>query len=345
MKYITRDMPQYKANLHSHSCLSDGTLTPEQMAEEYKKRGYSILAITDHEAPYDHTDLSSENFLMLTGWEAYIRPNAECRTEYFGPEIHMNLLAREPHITTYVAYDPNFCKYMPHELAEALPQAGTGLGARKYSPDYINAFIAAAREAGYLVTYNHPVWSMEEPERILQYDGWFSLEVFNSGCTVISGHEQNLALYERLMRHGKFPFVHGADDNHNKKPLDDFLSDSFRSWTMVLAEDLSYPSVIRALEEGRFYASTGPEIREFTIEGTHVHMEFTPAQRVVLCMSEKKCLNAYRSDGGEITSADFEIPDYAPWFFLTVTDARGREAVTHSFTREQLDLGAPSELL
>ena len=33
IKYITREMPQYKANLHSHSTLSDGNLTPEEMKE------------------------------------------------------------------------------------------------------------------------------------------------------------------------------------------------------------------------------------------------------------------------------------------------------------------------
>ena len=34
----------YKANLHCHTTLSDGKLTPEQVKEEYMKRGYSIVA-------------------------------------------------------------------------------------------------------------------------------------------------------------------------------------------------------------------------------------------------------------------------------------------------------------
>ena len=45
IKYITKDMPQYKANLHSHSNLSDGELTPEQLKEAYKSHGYSILSM------------------------------------------------------------------------------------------------------------------------------------------------------------------------------------------------------------------------------------------------------------------------------------------------------------
>ena len=39
--------------------------------------------------------------------------------------------------------------------AEALAQAGAR-EPRRYTPAYINAFIEAARGAGYLVSYNHP---------------------------------------------------------------------------------------------------------------------------------------------------------------------------------------------
>ena len=218
MQFISPGLPQFKANLHSHSNLSDGRLTPESMAEAYQARGYSVLAITDHEAPYDHSRLSTPDFLMLTGYEAYIRPSASCQLDPYGPEIHLNLLAKEPHNTTFVAYDPNFCKYMPHELAESRAQAGS-IGPRRYDREYIRRFIQEALQAGYLVTYNHPNWSMEEPEEILHYDGFFSLELFNTGSMMINGHESNLGLYDRLLRHGRFPYVHGADDNHTGAKL------------------------------------------------------------------------------------------------------------------------------
>ena len=48
IEFIRCGAPQYKANLHSHSTLSDGCLTPEEMAAAYREQGYSILAITDH---------------------------------------------------------------------------------------------------------------------------------------------------------------------------------------------------------------------------------------------------------------------------------------------------------
>ena len=154
---------------------------------------------------------------------------------------------------------------MPLEVAEHQREHKGDLGPRKYSREYIQRFIDTARASGYLVTYNHPCWSMEAEEDTLSYDGCFSLEVFNTGSEKISGYECNMALYDKFLRKGKFLYVHGADDNHNKAPFGDLMCDSFGSWTQILAEELTYPAVIRALEEGRFYATTGPEITGVTM--------------------------------------------------------------------------------
>lgn len=332
MYQITPDLPQFKANLHSHSNLSDGKLSPEAMAEAYKSRGYSVLAITDHEAPYDHTHLSTPDFLMLTGYEAYIRPSPNCQLDVYRPEIHLNLLAKEPHNTCFIAYDPNFCKYMPHALAESRAQAGN-IGPRRYEREYIQRFIQEAKNAGYLVTYNHPNWSMEEPEEILHYDGFFSLEIFNTGSMVINGHENNLGLYDRLLRHGKFPYVHGADDNHNKQPFDDPRCDSFGAWTMIIAPELSYPAIIQALELGNFYASTGPEIRELHFRKGHVTLRCSAARRITMHMSPKRSQNVCARPGETLEFAEFDIPDSAPYVYFSVFGPDGTEAHTRAYTR------------
>jgi hypothetical protein len=38
----------HKANFHTHTTVSDGHLSPMEVVDEYQRRGYSILAITDH---------------------------------------------------------------------------------------------------------------------------------------------------------------------------------------------------------------------------------------------------------------------------------------------------------
>ena len=39
----------HKANLHCHTTISDGELTPEEIKEAYKGQGYSILALAAYE--------------------------------------------------------------------------------------------------------------------------------------------------------------------------------------------------------------------------------------------------------------------------------------------------------
>ena len=48
-KYLLpKDGTFYKANLHCHSTVSDGALTPEELKKAYMAEGYSIIAYTDH---------------------------------------------------------------------------------------------------------------------------------------------------------------------------------------------------------------------------------------------------------------------------------------------------------
>ena len=41
MEFILPGAPQFKANLHCHSNLSDGRLTPEELVRAYRGQGYS----------------------------------------------------------------------------------------------------------------------------------------------------------------------------------------------------------------------------------------------------------------------------------------------------------------
>ena len=59
MKHLLPAVPRYfKANLHTHSTISDGKLTPEQVKELYRSKGYQILAITDHNIIADHSAMT-----------------------------------------------------------------------------------------------------------------------------------------------------------------------------------------------------------------------------------------------------------------------------------------------
>ena len=70
----------YKGNMHCHSNLSDGSFSPEELKEIYKDRGYSFLAITDHEFFVNHKDLDDENFITITSAEYAIKQFADQST-------------------------------------------------------------------------------------------------------------------------------------------------------------------------------------------------------------------------------------------------------------------------
>ncbi len=74
MKFVNPfDLPGrwYKANLHCHTTLSDGEFSPEVRVEQYKAKGYDILALTDHSKTNAAKELSSDDFLVLCGAELH----------------------------------------------------------------------------------------------------------------------------------------------------------------------------------------------------------------------------------------------------------------------------------
>ena len=331
---ISKNRKQYKANLHSHSNLSDGFLSPEEMRDAYANRGYSVLCVSDHEFPCDHSDLTTPDMLMLTGYEVYIRNNPEGVMKAYEPEVHLNLFAKDPRNEKYISYDYPYAKYIRRQEGklEALEKAGKE-GPRLYSREYINGFIKDAQDNGYLVSYNHPVWSLEEEADVLAYDGFFSLEICNYGSYKGNGLDYNTALYMRMLRRGKKVFVHAGDDNHNKKGG---FGDSFGAWTMIEADSLTYENIIAAMEKGDTYASTGPEIYELSYEDGSVSIECSPAKKIFLYNGSKRFPHTLAPEGESITSATFKLDEEAKFFFISVVDEKGGIATTRGYLREEL---------
>jgi len=325
MDFILPSMPQYAANLHCHTTLSDGQFSPEEVIAAHKENGYQILAITDHEVPCDHTARSTEDFLLLTAYEAHIRPVGNYLDRY-NSEIHLNLFAKDPHNVTHIGFDPSFCR--DPNPAKDVPHAAP-FGPRQYTPAYIQEFINSAVAHGYLVSHNHPAWSLETPEDVLRYDNCFSLEVMNGGSMLGCHFEEgySMGVYDISLRKGKRWFLHAGDDNH-RAACKNYAK------TMILAEDLTYPAVIKALEEGKFYATNGPIIHRLQIEKGHVTVECSDAEYIVMQMSPKLRRAAQSEDGKPINRAEFDIPDNAPYVYFTIIGMDGSRAHVHAFFRE-----------
>ena len=341
LEIIKRGAPQFKANLHSHSTLSDGHLTPEEMKALYKNHGYSVLAITDHELPFDHSALSDDDFIMLTGYEIYIRGNDEKKYDKLGPEIHFNLYARDMHNTDYIGYDDDYCHYIKDpEKRAALVKIGT-TRSRTYTPEYVNEVVATANANGYICSYNHPYWSMEDWSRIEQYEGFFSMEMCNYNSHVENGLEHNGQLYEFLLRRGKRMFCHSGDDNHNSYPVGHPLCDSLGAFTYIIPDEFSYSGIFEALEKGDFYSSMGPEIKELYIKDGVAHIETSPARQIIMHYGGKRPPTVRAEEGKTVSSADFIINPRAPFVRFSVIDREGRSADTRGIFRDEFDAEMP----
>ncbi len=338
MKYlISPHKKQFKANLHSHSNLSDGKLSPEEMKAVYRRNGYDILAITDHEAPKNHSHMSEPDFLMLTGYEGYVRKSADCSPTRYDAEIHVNFLAKDPENVSFVCYNPQCCKYLTKEQQAALHKVGSQKP-REYSVEYINEYIRTGVENGYLVTYNHPVWSMESEADILAYEGYFSFEMCNYGTYVMGHEEHNGTLYNRMLSDGKRVFCHGSDDNHNKHPEGSHDWDSCGAWTMIMADELSYGKVIDALEKGEMYSSMGPVFKEVSFDGETVHVECSEVEGIFVFAGSKAVKHVWAEKGETITGADIKIDPKSRYIRVSIKDKNGKYADTRGFFRDELGL-------
>lgn len=331
---ISPDKKQYKANLHCHSVLSDGCRTPEELKAMYKSRGYDILSITDHERPVEHTALSEKDFMMLTGYECYIRPGTG-RYDAYAVEVHLNLFAKDPKNVKMVCFNDNYSRYLKRDNAvEGLERVGSERP-REYTTEYINEYIRTAKEHGYIVAYNHPYWSMEEEAKILSYEGLFSMEMCNYSSYLINHLEYNGALYDKMLRAGKHIFCHGSDDNHNQYPEGHPNSDSFGSFTMISPEAFTYESVIEAMEKGNMYASMGPVFHRVSVDGDTVHIECSDVSHAFLYTGSKAPQYVHAEKGETMNSVDFKIDPRAQYIRVSVQDSEGRWADTRGFFPEE----------
>jgi len=71
-----------------------------------------------------------------------------------------------------------------------------------------------------------------------------------------------------------------TDDSHNYHQFGGEFSNSGRGWVMVLADSLNPTSLISAMEEGAFYASSGVSLEEITVEANTINVKVKPEANV-----------------------------------------------------------------
>ena len=323
----------YKANLHAHSTVSDGALTPHQLKACYKAHGYSILSITDHEVLVDHSYLDDPDFLTITGMEYAL---GEDKPWYDKLTLEYNFYARDQHNTTQVCYNPEYVIHRKKgetwrgNLVSYVGEPFT----KEFTLDCMQTVIDEANNNGFLVCLNHPQASFITPELFSKLDGLFAMEIYNHdsfiGCGVC---EYNPGMYETMLRSGKRLYCIAADDCHSGRPDDDPKSGRYGGFVMIKAEALRYDAVINALEKGDFYASQGPTIEALYVEDDVIHLHCSPAKYVSLCTSGRPFGGTRVAAAGEyLTEVTFPLPMGHAYFRFDVMDEQGRHANTRAYS-------------
>ena len=318
----------YKANLHCHTTVSDGKWTPEQVKENYRARGYSIVAYTDHSVFVTHNELCDTSFLPLNGYEISFRESSD---SFLKQKCHICLISLDPNKKTH-KYVCDGAYLKKNETVVCL-DADKEYITDDYSGDYISNVIKKAANDNFFVTYNHPIWSMETKDEYRNYYGMHAMEIVNWNCIVEGYNDRNETIYDQMLRDGKKLYCLATDDNHDAYPIDHPKNDSFGGFTMIKAEKLSYDAVAEALVKGNFYSSEGPEIKELYFEDCKVHLTSSEAVRIAMSTECRQYRVVTAETCGEtINEAVFKItPKVGSYVRFSVFDETGKGAYSNAY--------------
>ncbi len=327
----------YKANLHCHTNVSDGSLSPEEIKKYYMDAGYSIVAYTDHNVLIAHPELADENFLPLNGLEIDIdeRNGMDWRKQ---KTCHICMIALDSDNIIQPCFNrkrplySNSPKYLDKvKFDESKPD-----WEYVYSPAGISAVMQEARRNGFFVTYNHPVWSIENYNEYANYHGMHAMEICNYSCMIEGYPEYNEAIYDDMLRAGERIFCVSADDNHNHSPFGSKRWDSFGGFVMIKADKLEYKTITDALVAGNFYASQGPEIYDLWFENGRINVTCSDAECIRIMCGQRRTEVVYAEDGKPLRSSSFEVLPDDEYIRVTVVNDKGQHANTSAYFTDEL---------
>ena len=89
-----RESPAYRGNIHCHSTVSDGALTPHELVRRYREHGWSFLALSEHNTWSDYGgSLDSNDFITIPAMELSVLWYKEEGSPSLIKAHHIQLLA------------------------------------------------------------------------------------------------------------------------------------------------------------------------------------------------------------------------------------------------------------
>ena len=240
----------FKGNTHSHTTGSDGDSPPEVVARWYKSHGYRFLVLSDHNVFTDPrllAHLVDSTFLLI--------PGEEVTSSFETKPVHVNGLN------------------IPGLIEPRTDSTLVGT---------IQKNVDAIREVQGVPHINHPNfrWAFGYEElRQIRNDKLFEIwnghpQVHNLG----GGDDDSLEdIWDRLLTDGKRLYGIAVDDAHHfQGEFAPGRSNPGRGWIVVRADRLDANTLVGAMEDGHFYASTGVELADIQVEPTRLTITIRP---------------------------------------------------------------------
>ena len=300
----------WRGNLHTHSTLSDGLRSPEEVCRFYETAGYDFLSLTEH-------------FLEHYGWPLVdTRPWRSDRfTTIIGAELHP-------------AGDRMELGAPWHILAVGLPLDFAPSPSHETGPELARR----ALDAGAFVVAAHPQWHTMTDRDVSALGPIHALEIFNASASDDNDAADGAYMLDLLLARGTRLTACATDDAHFVLNTRDRAA----GWTMVKSETLDPDALLAALKAGDYYSSTGPLIHDLeVVPGERLHVRCSPANRVFLLGGPAN----YQTAGEQgITEAEFDLRGSTrPFARVVVRDDAGRKAWTNPIWFDGSGLGGGTE--
>ena len=246
----------YKADLHTHTVFSDGSVLPKYRVAEAWQDGLDIMAVTEHIEYRPAEDTFVDYLEKYTDKKHRQAKNNRLigqDADKDGIMVDLNYSVRE----SQAAARQYGITIIP---GSEITRNGTTIGHFNalfttdnnliYDKDPLTA-IRNAKAQGALVMHNHPGWTKKsldytDVEKAAYEEGLID------GVEVMNGEEFYPGIVDRVREHGLF--IAANSDIHGSTAADYRNGGSIRPMTLILARDKSLESVREALEAGRTLA-------------------------------------------------------------------------------------------
>lgn len=181
--------------------------------------------------------------------------------------------------------------------------------------------IRAVKRLGGRVILAHPAWSLNTPGYMASLKGLWGAEVWNSVSTLPYNaiRADSSSLLDVTASKGQILPMFANDDTHF------YGSELAAGWNMIQAEELTVPAVMAAVDQGRMYATQGPEIHQIEVEKGVMRVTCSPARAIVF-YSSRAWVEGRSHVGEGLTSAEYTLAPADGFVRVQIIDEQGKSA-------------------